>query len=175
MISYLDKLNLRPAEKRLVVGVAVFVFVLLNIWFVKPHFGDWKKVKAALEKNRATIQIFTNEIAKTAEYQKKAEELEGQGSGVLAEEQALHFQREVESQRQRSGVNLISSSGQPSRVAAGATNSFFENQFLTMVVKTGEPELVDFLYNLGAGTSLIRVESMTLNPDTSKYFLNANL
>jgi len=176
MIKYLDKLNLRPGEKRLVVVVALFVFVLLNFWFITPHFGDWKKIKGDLERNRKTVFVFTNEIAKTSAYEAQKIQLEGQGSGVLPEEQALHFAREVEEQRRKSNVNLISTTPQSSRPgASGSANPFFENQFLSLVVKTGEAELVDFLYHLGAGSSLIRVESMTLNPDVSKYSLNATI
>ena len=45
MISYLDRLNLRPFEKRLVVGVAAVFFVVLNAWFVFPHFSDLSQAK----------------------------------------------------------------------------------------------------------------------------------
>ena len=40
MTSYLDRLNLRPFEKRLVVGVGAVLFLVLNAWFVVPHFSD---------------------------------------------------------------------------------------------------------------------------------------
>ena len=40
MIGYLDRLNLRPFEKRLVVVVGVVLFVVLNLVFVVPHFSD---------------------------------------------------------------------------------------------------------------------------------------
>jgi hypothetical protein len=176
MIQYLDKLNLTTGERRLVVFVGLFVFILLNVWFVKPHFGDWTKARKELEKNRASIQVYKKEIVKTTEYETQKVQLEGQGGGVLPEEQALHFQREVEDQRRISGLNLISYSAQPNRPGnIKATNTFFENQFLTMVVKTGEPELINFLYNLGSGNSLIRVESMTISPDQTKYTLNATI
>ena len=41
MKTYLD--NLRPLEKRVVVGVAVMAFVVFNLWFVVPHFSDWEQ------------------------------------------------------------------------------------------------------------------------------------
>ena len=40
MTNPLDRLNLRPFEKRLVVVVAAVLFVVLNAWFVFPHFSD---------------------------------------------------------------------------------------------------------------------------------------
>ena len=46
MNSFLDRLNLRPQERRLVVGVLVIVFVVVNLWFVWPHAGDLKIARA---------------------------------------------------------------------------------------------------------------------------------
>ena len=45
MTSYLDRLNLRPFEKRLVVAVGAVLFVVLNAWFVVPHFSDLGQAK----------------------------------------------------------------------------------------------------------------------------------
>ena len=45
MTSYLDRLNLRPFEKRLVVGVGAVLFVVLNAWFVVPHFSDLSQAR----------------------------------------------------------------------------------------------------------------------------------
>jgi hypothetical protein len=55
--------------------------------------------------------------------------------------------------------------GQPTPVKEpGITNSFFEKLSLNIQVTTGETELVDFLYELGAGNSMIRVGDMTITP-----------
>ena len=43
MNSYLDKLNLRPQERRLLVLVGLIVFVVLNFWFVRPHFRTGRR------------------------------------------------------------------------------------------------------------------------------------
>jgi type II secretory pathway component PulM len=45
MTGYLDRLNLRPFEKRLVVGVGAVLFVVLNAWFVVPHFSDLSQAR----------------------------------------------------------------------------------------------------------------------------------
>ena len=44
-MGYLDRLNLRPFEKRLVVGVGAVLFVVLNAWFVFPHFSDLSQAR----------------------------------------------------------------------------------------------------------------------------------
>ena len=59
----------------------------------------------------------------------------------------------------------------PQRTSGAQTNSFFEEQSLTITVNTAEQELVDFLYNLGASNSLIRVRTMTLGRDPSQTHL----
>ena len=43
MKSLFDKLDLRPGERRLVVGVGIVVFIVLNLLFVFPNFGELKK------------------------------------------------------------------------------------------------------------------------------------
>ena len=36
--------QLRPLERRLVVGVAVVLLIVLNAAFIWPHFADWGKL-----------------------------------------------------------------------------------------------------------------------------------
>ena len=43
MITWFNNLNLKPQERRLVIGALVVGFILVNVWFVWPHFGDWAK------------------------------------------------------------------------------------------------------------------------------------
>ena len=63
-----------------------------------------------------------------------------------------------------SGVSVNSYT--PMRASGGArTNQLFEEQSGTIAVVSGEAELLDFLYSLSSGGSLIRVLSMTLQPD----------
>src|SRR4051812_31276611 len=70
------KFALRPQERRLVAFVLVAVFVLLNMWLVWPHFGDWSQIQAKQERARKTHQLYQAEIAKTSGYRVKLRELE---------------------------------------------------------------------------------------------------
>ena len=88
MSSFLDKLNLRPQERRLVVGAAAVLFVVLQIWLVRPYFAEWGQVGAGLETTRRSLTIYRAELARTNEYQLKLKEFEDQGTGVLAADQA---------------------------------------------------------------------------------------
>jgi hypothetical protein len=48
-------------------------------------------------------------------------------------------------------------------------------QIQTITVASGEKELVDFLYNLGSGDSLVRVRDLSIRPDPPRQQLQANI
>ena len=47
MKKYFDQL--RPMERRLVIGVAVVGFLVINGWQVWPHFSDWSDYSRRLD------------------------------------------------------------------------------------------------------------------------------
>jgi hypothetical protein len=165
MTTFLDRWNLQPQERRLVVIVAAILFGMLNLWFVWPHFKDWQQVKDAREQSQRKLGRYTNEVAHVPEYQRKLQVLEKQGSTVIPSEQTLDFYRAVQTLAKLKGVR-IDQQGQPTpaKETTGNTNSFFEKLTLNIRVTTGESELVDFLYELGEGNSMIRVADMRLGP-----------
>jgi hypothetical protein len=169
MTGYLDRLNLRPFEKRLVVGVAAVVFVLFNVWFVFPHFSDLAQAqdrKADALKKLARWQAEVDQIPKyKAAISRLAEGLE-----VPPEEMVNQFALAIQAQQAQSGVNVVSTSRTTTR-----TNEFFLELAQSIGVDSAEPQLVDFLYNLGAGGSLIRVRGLTLRPDAQRQKLSANV
>ena len=166
MTTFLDRWNLQPQERRLVVIVAAILFGMLNLWFVWPHFKDWQMVKDAREQVQTKPGRYTNEVARVPEYQRRLKVLEKLGSPVIPSEQTLDLLRSVQTLAKLKGVR-IDSQGQPTPVKdkeTGNTNSFFEKLSMNIRVTTGETELVDFLYELGEGNSMIRVGDMTLSP-----------
>ena len=173
MKSFFDKLNLRPQERRLVVGVGIIVFAVINFWFIIPRFGDLGRTQQKKGDAQKTLTKFKTELAKEPQYKREVERLEKIGAYLPSEEQALELQREVYQQAQQSGVMIIRSD--PSRATAQRTNSFFEEQTLVIVVNTGEKELVDFLYGLGKGQSLTRVSTMSLQRDPTQTKLTGNI
>ena len=176
MTSILDKLNLSPQERRLVVVVAIVVFVVLNIWLIWPEFGSVNRWNNRRQGAEANLKKFKDEIAKKAVYERQLRELESQGAYVGTEEQALSLQRDVNNQAVLSGLQINRYDPQ-ARVSTGGgrTNAFFEEQGLIITVVTGERELVDFLYNLGTRSSLIRVRSMTLSRDPTGMKLQGSM
>jgi Tfp pilus assembly protein PilO len=163
--------NLRPLEKRLVVGVGSVLFILLNWWFVIPRFSDLSKADRRMSKAKATLQLFNSELSKTNTYKKAIDAMQGEGLSVPQEEQMFNFSSAVNIQAAQSGVG-ISSSGK----IQSDTNQFFVELSQNITVISKEQNLVDFLYNLGADSnSLIRVRDLGLKPDPPRQQLIASI
>jgi len=175
MTSLFDKLNLRPNERRLVIIVAIVVFFILNWIFVWPHFSDWGKIKSRRTQAEDLLRRYRAEADNTLRYQKMMDDLEKAGATVASEEQALKLANTVQNQAALSGVQMnrydsVRQSG------SSKPNQFFEEQSGIMSIVADEKALIDFLYNLGSGGSLIRVRSMTLSPEMpNRYKLQGNL
>ena len=170
MTGFLDKLNLTQQERRLVIGVGVVLFLVLNFVLIWPQFGELSKAHLRTKELATKLRRFQDEVGKRSEYERELKRLEGAGGYVASEEQALALSKEVTAQALTSGVRI--DRNEAARTASGGrTNSFFEEQSLTIQVVTGEQELIDFLYSLGAKNSLIRVRSMTLGRDPSQMRL----
>ncbi len=161
MTSYLDRLNLRPFEKRLVVGVGAVLFMVLNAWFVVPHFSDLSDARRrrvdALEK----LKRWDIEIGQIPKYQAGIARFAKEGLEVPAEDQVNQFARAIQDQQVRSGVGIQSFG----RTVTDTNRPFFLELSQVIRVQSGESQLVDFLYNLGSGNSLIRVRDLQLSPD----------
>jgi len=174
-MSFLDQLNLRPQEKRILAAVLVVALVLVSIFFVWPKLGERPKLVTALEAARKKLQTYQAEIARVPDYQTRLRELEGQGSAVLREEQALQLQSAVQANATKHGVPITSMRvGAPSP-STTSTNAFFDEQAVIVGVNTGERELVNFLHALGTDNSMIRVRDMDLRPDPPRYKLNGSI
>jgi Tfp pilus assembly protein PilO len=175
-MSFLDQLNLRPYEKRLVAGALAVVVLVLSVFFVWPKTGDWRKAQDALEKSRRTFKSQQADIARIPEFEGRLTELEGQGSAVLQEEQALQLMRTVQEKAQQHNVVITSTrSGAAGTTTATSTNAFFDEQTVIIGVSTGERELVNFLHGLGSNNSMIRVRDMDLRPDPPRYRLSGSV
>jgi len=170
MNGYLDKLNLRPFEKRLIVGVATLLFIVLNWLFVFPHFSDWAKVQSRVNRARRTLSTFQAEVQQTNSVWRSVKQLENEGFAVPAEDQMQHFANTREVVASQSGVTIGNASKLSTR-----TNQFFLELTQTISLLTKEQQLVDFLYNLGSSNSLIRVRDLTLRTDAPRQNLSATV
>jgi type II secretory pathway component PulM len=170
MTSYLDRLNLRPFEKRLVVGVGVVLFLVLNAWFVVPHFSDLSQARERRVEALKKLGRWQAEMDQKAKYEAGIKKFILQGQEVPAEDQQNQFARVIQDQQVRSGVGIQ----QFGRVTT-QTNQFFLELTQPISVQSGEEQLVDFLYRLGSGNSLIRVRDLTLRPDAPRQQLSGTV
>ena len=168
MKAYLSRLN--PGERRFVIGVGVLFFVVINIFWVWPHFSDWGNLRVRLEAARTKLATYDRMLQQTNALQTQIRKMESQSSDMPAEDQALQFVRMINDQANRSGVAF---NGNPRQ--STVVQQFFLEKIQTVIVTGGENELVDFLYNLGSDKSFIRVRDLSVRPDTSHTKLNANI
>ncbi len=162
--------NLRPLEKRLVVGVGSALFVVLNLWLVVPHFGDWSATQTRLDKARKKLELYNAEIGKKKSYESSIANYTGEALDVAQEDQANHFSSTI--------ISLMAQNSIPPGTSGRIkwdTNQFFLELSQTITVSCREQQLVNFLYELGAGASLIRVRGLTLHPDPPHQQLMASI
>ena len=181
--SFLDQLNLTPQERRIVVVIAVVVFVVLNLLLVWPHFGDLARVRAELEKTRGTMKDENEVIGKDVDpstngYKNVLKALEReQGGGIV--NQQIQLQKTIYDMAMKTGVNV--SEYRPATSSGSTSNEFYEEQSLRITFECQETQLVNFLFNVGNDPAMIRVRELKLNPaDANRYglrgdaFLSAN-
>ncbi len=174
MKSLFDKLNLRPAERRLVVMVGIVVFVVVNVVFVYPIFGDYGRTKTKINAAEGKSKDYDREIKRMASNDVVRAELEKKGSPITLAEAPLQAQIEVTRKAALAGVTLLSINSNQ-RSSNTKSNAFFEEQSVFITVNTGETNLIDFLYSLGSDNSLIRVRSMTLRPDQPRFRIQGDM
>ncbi len=163
--------QLRPFEKRVVVGVAVLVFIVVNFWFVFPYFSSWGRVHRRNDEALAKLKKYETEIQQEERYRREIAKLQGEDQVVPPEDQALHFASTVQSQAIRAGVNITSTG----RLTTRTNDQFFVEQSEILNVQSREQQLVNFLYNLGSDSSLIRVRDLALRPDLGRQQLSASV
>jgi Tfp pilus assembly protein PilO len=163
--------HLRPLERRLAVGVVVVLILVLNFVFIWPHFSDWGQLKTRLNNARATLASYQTTIAQATNYQAQVKSMEGQGEFVAPEDQAINFMRTIQAQAEASGVGRANYS----RSIMHTNDAFFIEQVQNISVVATDQQLVDFLYKLGSGASMIRVRDLELQPDGPRQHLNANI
>lgn len=171
MTGYLDRLNLRANERRFVVVVALVVFVLLNAIFVWPHFSDWGDFTDREHRARNKLALYQAEVNQAPDYQNKIRAFENENPTVPPEEQSLQFAQVIQAQAIASGVGITVYGRQTTKT----NNLFFVEQLQTITISSRESPLINFLYHLGSGESLIRVRDLSVRPDPPHQNLNGSV
>lgn len=178
--NFFERLNLRPNERRVVIIVAVVVFVVLNAWFVWPHFNDATVAMAKINKGRLD---WTNHYDLIEKYTKPGgikvhidQLMHEQGGASLSGSSEIELTRKVQEKAPQYGVTVLNYVNVPQTAYSGKTNAFFEERSLKIGVQCGESNLVNFLYDIGNDSSMIRVRELHLKPaDQNRYRLSGDI
>lgn len=163
--------QLRPAERRLVIGVGVIFLLVLNWYYIWPHFSDWGNLQGRLATARTELDRNQKATAQVPALQAQVKQFASEGSFVAPEDQAINLMRTIQSQAAASGFGIQSYS----RSMMRTNDAFFIEQVQNINVTATEEQLVDFLYKLGSGDSMIRVRDLEMQPDPPRQRLSANI
>jgi hypothetical protein len=168
--EYLAKISaqssrLSSAERWLIISVIVVVFAVIF-----PRFDDWKKLGKRMKTAQATLQTFEEAIDQNGVVRAQIAKMEGENAAVPAEDQAVNFLNAIQNQAVASRVSIVANNTLPQR-----TNQFFLERIQSLTTSSLEEQLVDFLYNLGAGNSQIRVRALSIRPDHQRQALSATI
>jgi Tfp pilus assembly protein PilO len=116
------------------------------------------------------LQRYKAAIDEVPGLQKKVKTYESAGEFVAPQDQSIDLMKTIQAQAAACGFGIQSFSR-----ATMSTNQFFMEQVQNINVQAQEANLVDFLYKLGNGSSLIRVSDLTLQPDPPRQRLMADI
>jgi hypothetical protein len=176
--NFLGQLNLTTQERRVVVGIFLVVIVVLNLLFVWPHFSDWGRINKQLDDMYKSIdtdnRLIAQDLEPTNGWKKQVSKLAKQEGGSVGEglvDPQIQFQRTIQEQERKTGVMVDNMN--PGSVK---TNAFFEEHSTTISAQSLEPQLVNFLYNMGNDPAMIRVAKLDLQPvDANRYRLKGSI
>lgn len=162
--------RLSSTERWIIILVIVGVFAVVHFAVAVPYLNDWGKLTNRRSDAEAKQKKYEEMIAQMNTFSNQISKLEGENSAVPAEDQAVNFITAIQSQAAQSGVAIIANTRQPER-----TNQFFMERAQSVSTQSGEKQLVDFLYNLGVGNSLIRARALSISRDPSQQQLKATM
>jgi hypothetical protein len=176
--NYLSQLGLTAQERRLVVGIFMALFLVLNYLFVWPSFGEWgtldKQRLDMLGKIQSYNDVIKQDFASNGWKVQIKELTQREGGSVLEHpvDPQVQLQNTIRAQERKTGVYVKSMN--PGSVK---TNEFFEEQSTAISLECQEPQLVGFLYHMGMDQAMIRVSMLNLSPAdaNTRYRLQAKL
>jgi len=165
MLKFFDRLNLTPTERRLVMGVLVVAFLVVNYWVVWPRFNDFMTISDDIASMGRKKDIYQREIERRPTYEVLLRKLKAEGSVLPLGEERIAFRSDMERMAREVGL-MVPRWGEVLPERGGQnTNAFFEAIGITLQGAGGtEQQFVDFLHRVGASNSTIRVKELTLAP-----------
>jgi hypothetical protein len=179
MTNSTSKINLTVQERRIVFGIVAVVFIVLNGLLVWPHFGDWDRINRQLDTMRQTEERYNTIIQKDLSpkngWKLQVAKLAHQ-EGNAVKDSAVDPQNELQTTVYQQEKNTGVPPGSSSPGSVKTNNEFFEEHSISISVQSQEPQLVNFLYNMGMDPAMIRVAKLDLRPeDQNRYRLKGTI
>ncbi len=167
MSNFLEQLNLTSQERRIVIAIGSVVILVLNYLFIWPQFSEWGRIQKQLKKDYATIEEENKEIAldrnPTNEFYTQLVKLERlEKSSPRIDAVQVQLPKTIGDLAMKNGVTV--NAYQPVGSRTPQTNEYFEEQSEQITIESQEPQLVNFLYQIGNDPSMIRVSELDLHP-----------
>ena len=163
--SIFDKYNMSAGERRVVMFVLVVLIGVLA-WMAFDMIPKPEQTNVKISKIKRNLQSWQKELNSVSSYKNRIKELEGMSSAVVKEEQEVDMSRAINKLEALSGINV----SRQGRVNS-ETNTFFIEKSMRIDFSGKENQIVDFLWKLSEGDSLVRVSEMRLRPDKNRYKL----
>ena len=171
MIETLDRMGIRPQERRsvilllltfLIIGTIAWLMMgpkLLQLQTSRDQYREENKEAANLVELRDTLQM-------------EVETLLAESGMVSDGRQAQKLMEDIESKARRSGLNFTRDGGGQ---VASRGNQDFEETKRTVSFQSSLVDLVEFLNNVSEGQNMIRVSAMTVQPTVDRQQIKVDL
>ena len=171
MIETLDRMGIRPQERRSVILLLLAFLIIGNIaWLMmgpellqlqtsRDQYREENKAAADLVEKRDTLKM-------------EVETLSAESGMVSDGRQAQKLMEDIESKARRSGLNFTRSRGGQ---GTSRGNQDFEETKRTVSFQSSLVDLVEFLKNVSEGQNMIRVSNMTVQPTVDRQQLKVDL
>lgn len=159
MNSLFDRYNLNAYERRLIGGVLLGIFFVVNLMLVGPKFSEWGEVRAQRESAQQKLRVYQVVLNKRGGLEERLAKLESSGMKVLPEERASKL---FELIQQKLRENKLPAAGlQDNRPSSRAGNlrkpkeEFFEQNTYSLNINADYKQLIDFLVAIGGDEDLM--------------------
>ena len=171
MIGALDRIGVRPRERRSVILLLLGFLVVGNVvWlFMGPELF---RLQSSLEEFESKNAVLAKLPEQLAQLEAEVDTLTKETGEVTDGRKAQKLMEEIESKARRSGLNFTRSRGQ---AGSSRKNQDFEEAKRAVSFQSGLIDLVEFLKNISEGKSMIRVSNMNIQPTTDRKELKVDL
>ena len=159
MNSIFDRYNLNAFERRLIIGVFLGIFFVVNLMLVGPKFREWGEVRERRESAQRKLRIYQTVLNERAGLEKRLEKLDKSGLKVLPEERTSQLFELIQQKLRESNLPVTALQRNRSLSRSGnlrqSKEKFFEQETYSLNVNANYKQLRDFLVAIGSDEDLM--------------------